>query len=213
MRKPHSGPLCLAMKQSRLRFKSALRYCKANEDAMRSNAFAKSLMDKDMNSFWRGITKVNTAKIPLASTVESCIDESSICSMWKNHYESLLNSVKSWDLNNEVSNEFTKITEFSCKVSVASIANSFNFKHLKSGKASGVDGLAAEHFLYADDYVNVYLSLLFNSFLYHGYLPLEFMKTAIVPIIKSKTGNSSDKNNYRPIALVTACSKFLNSVY
>ena len=28
-----------------------------------------------------------------------------------------------------------------------------------------------------------------------------------MPIIKSKTGNSSDKNNYRPIALVTACSK------
>ena len=125
--------------------------------------------------------------------------------MWKNHYESLLNSVKSCDLNNEVSNEFTKITEFSCKVSVASIANLFT--HLKSGKASGVDGLAAEHFLYADDYVNAYLSLMFNSVLCHGYLPLEFMKTAIVPIIKSKTGNSSDKNNYRPIALVTACSK------
>ena len=98
-----------------------------------------------------------------------------------------------------VRSEFTKITEFSCKVSVASIAHSF--KHVKSGKASGVDGLAAEHFLYADDYVNVYLSLLFNSFLCHGYLLLEFMKTAIVPIIKSKTGNSSDKNNYRPIYL------------
>ena len=69
--------------------------------------------------------------------------------MWKSNYESLLNNVKSCDLNNEVSNEFTneftKITEFSCKVSVASITNSF--KHLKSGKASGVDGLAAEHFL------------------------------------------------------------------
>ena len=73
-----------------------------------------------------------------------------------------MNSVKSCDLNNEVSNEFTKITELSCKISVASIANSF--KHLKRGKASGVDSLAAEHFLYADDYVNVYLSLLFNSF-------------------------------------------------
>ena len=35
------------------------------------------------------------------------------------------------------------------------------------------------------------------------------MKTAIVPIIKSKTDNSSDKNNYRPIALVTACSKII----
>ena len=39
------------MKQSRLRFKSALRYCKTNEDAMRFNAFAKSLMDEDKNSF------------------------------------------------------------------------------------------------------------------------------------------------------------------
>ena len=44
-------------------------------------------------------------------------------------------------------------------------------------------------------------------FLCHGYLPFEFIKTAIVPIIKSKTANSSDKNNYRPIALVTAYSK------
>ena len=43
--------------------------------------------------------------------------------------------------------------------------------------------------------------------MYHGYLPAEFMKTAIVPIIKCKTGNPADNNNYRPIALVTACSK------
>ena len=39
----------------------------------------------------------------------------------------------------------------------------------------------------------------------------DFMKTAIVPIIKNKSGNSSDKANYRPIALVTACSKIFES--
>ena len=33
------------------------------------------------------------------------------------------------------------------------------------------------------------------------------MKTALVPIIKSKTGDTGDKNNYRPVALVTAASK------
>ena len=33
------------------------------------------------------------------------------------------------------------------------------------------------------------------------------MKTAIVPIIKNKTGDTSNKNNYIPIALVTATSK------
>ena len=196
--KPRSGPLCFAMKQSRLRFKSALRYCQVNEDDMRSNAFAKSLMDKDLNSFWRGIRKVNNAKIPLASTVENCVDELSICDMWKTHYESLLNSVQSCDLKTEISNKtdhsIQTITECTRKFSIASITNLF--KYLKGGKASGVDGLAAEHFLYADRHIYVYLSLLFNSFMYHGYLPAEFMKTAIVPIIKCKTGNSSDKNNY-----------------
>ena len=38
-------------------------------------------------------------------------------------------------------------------------------------------------------------------------MPSELLKTTIVPIIKNKTGDTSDKNNYHPIALVTACSK------
>ena len=33
------------------------------------------------------------------------------------------------------------------------------------------------------------------------------MKIALVPIIKNKTGDTGDKNNYRPTALVTAVSK------
>ena len=44
-------------------------------------------------------------------------------------------------------------------------------------------------------------------FYFHGYLPSEFMKTTIVPIIKNKTGDNSDKNNCRPMVMVTACSK------
>ena len=86
--KPRSGPVYLVMKQSRLQFKYVLRYCKTNKDAMRSKAVAKSLMDKGINSFWRGITKVNNAKVPLASTVENCVDEPTICNMWKTHYDS-----------------------------------------------------------------------------------------------------------------------------
>ena len=33
------------------------------------------------------------------------------------------------------------------------------------------------------------------------------MKTAIVPILKNRQGDTSDKNNYRPIAIVIALSK------
>ena len=51
--------------------------------------------------------------------------------------------------------------------------------------------------------------MLFSAFITHGYLPGRFMKTAIVPIIKNKTGDTSDKNNYRPIALVQGFPTFL----
>ena len=40
---------------------------------------------------------------------------------------------------------------------------------------------------------------------------LIILYTAIVPIIKNKSGNTSNKSNYRPIALVTACSKIFES--
>ena len=33
------------------------------------------------------------------------------------------------------------------------------------------------------------------------------MKTSIIPILKNRNGDTNDKNNYRPIVIVTAMSK------
>ena len=54
---------------------------------------------------------------------------------------------------------------------------------------------------------HVFLSLLFNAFIVHGYLLADLMMTVMVPVIKNKTGDTSGKNNYTPIALITAASK------
>ena len=43
----------------------------------------------------------------------------------------------------------------------------------------------------------------------HGHAPTAFMKTSIIRILKNRNGDSSDKNNYRPIAIVTAISKLI----
>ena len=56
------------------------------------------------------------------------------------------------------------------------------------------------------NYVKVYLSILFTSFISHGYLAEGFMKSAIIPLTNNKTRDTNDKNKYRPIALVTARS-------
>ena len=71
-------------------------------------------------------------------------------------------------------------------------------KSLKKGKACGEGGLAVEYYIYAHSISHIFLSLLFIFFIVHRYLLSDFMKILLVPIIKSKTGNSSDKNNYRP---------------
>ena len=83
---------------------------------------------------------------------------------------------------------------------------------LKAGKSCGNDGIAAEHFKNADNSLLVHLSLLFTCLVSHGYLPSDFMKTLIVPLVKNKTGDTSDVNNYRPIALVTVSSKIFENV-
>ena len=127
--------------------------------------------------------------------------------MWQDHYKSILNSVKTNSRQQFVTNKLSSIRSDSILFSTSNINVAFHF--LKSEKSCGVDGLAAEHFLFAHRITPVFLSLLFNPFILHGYLPVDYMKTAIVPIIKNKTGDTSDKNNYRPIALVTAASKLL----
>ena len=38
------------------------------------------------------------------------------------------------------------------------------------------------------------------------------IETTIVPIVKNKSGNLTDSNNYRPIALATIVSKILEPV-
>ena len=86
-------------------------------------------------------------------------------------------------------------------------------KSIKCGKSSGVDGISAEHFVFAHSRIHVLLSLLFSAFITHGYLPNMFMKTAIVPIIKNKTGDTSDKNNYIFDAAVTSAVTAASKIF
>ena len=163
------------------------------------------MMDKDMASFWKSIRKSNNVRVPLPSMIDGCTGDKNIADMWQDHYKSILNSVKNTTHKKFVYDKLNTIHSESILISASDIECAL--KSLKRGKSCGVDGLAAEHFIYAHSISHVFLSLLFNCFIHHGYLPVDFMKTSIVPIVKNKTGDTSDKNNYRPIALVTAVSK------
>ena len=158
-----------------------------------------------MNGFWKDVHKITNSKVPLATKVDGCVGDAKIAEMWKCHYKSLLNSVQSGNSKNSVMLDVNKQIKNSITITPFDILDAL--KNIKCGKSSGIDGISAEHFAFAHSRIHVLLSLLLSDFITHGYLPGMFMKTAIVPIIKNKTGDTSDKNNYRPIALVTAASQ------
>ena len=145
----------------------------------------------------------------LATKVGDAVGDANISKLWQDHFSTLLNSVQNNESKIYVSESIRHgLSEANTVVITAPHVNLREcLKSIKLGKAAGLDGLAAEHFVYSHNIISVHLSLLFTGLLSHEYLPEALMKSAIVPILKNRQGDTSDKNNYRPIAIVIAISK------
>ena len=90
--------------------------------------------------------------------IDNCIGDKEICDMWQAHYKTLLKSVKISSSRTFFDRELHSIKDSSIVFRPIDIFNAL--KNAKTGKACGVDGLAAKHFIYA--IIHVHLSLLFN---------------------------------------------------
>ena len=66
--------------------------------------------------------------------------------------------------------------------------------------------------IHSDRRITILLSIFYNRVISHGHLPDDFMKTIIIPLIKNKSGDTINVNNYRPIALVTIASNILEII-
>ena len=86
---------------------------------------------------------------------------------------------------------YDKFECFMCSNNIVSLL----IAQLPLNKSGGPDMITSEHLKYCDKSICEKLSTLFNACLYHCYLPLECLDTVLVPIVKNKKGNISDKNN------------------
>ena len=187
MGKHKHGPVCELMRKTRLYFKYLLKQCQQREDMPRADAMAKSMQAKDADSFWKNVSKTYTKGIPNATNVNGANDPTAISAMWKTHFESLLNNVTT-DANMQHVKECIQNTEYLCYgnnllVTPCMVQNAID--KWKSGKACGNnDGLSAENFILSDRRIIILLSIFYNRVISHGYLPDDFMRTVIIPLIK-----------------------------
>ena len=78
-------------------------------------------------------------------------------------------------------------------------------------KAAGSDGLSAEHLIHADPVVCSVINIFINLCLIHCHIPTACLDLVLTPIIKSRNGDVTSKNNYRPVAIATVLSKLFES--
>ena len=71
---------------------------------------------------------------------------------------------------------------------------------LETGKSTA-SFLKAEHLLYGSPKLAYHIHILFNAMIQHCYVPYEFLKGSITPLIKDTRGDHSSTENYRGLTL------------
>ncbi|XP_045455984.1 uncharacterized protein LOC123665768 [Melitaea cinxia] len=202
--KPGYGGVWDDMRESRKVFKSRLRWCQQNEDQVKMDIIASHRSSHDFAKFWRETNKLNV-KIGRPTSIGGCSEPRGIANLFKNHFK--------------VTSPLGPPSRVIDAETVTSIPMSFSAKQVEAvikkmnrGRSPGHDGLSIEHLKHAGNHLYSVLAMFFSLCITHSYLPADMMKTVVVPLVKNKTGDISDKNNYRPICLATVLAKVLDSL-
>jgi len=132
--------------------------------------------------------------------------------MWKQHFATLYSS--SVDNGHQTVYE-TKLADNLLKVgcSAFTVLDVINtVKKMKLGKCPGPDGIHMESLHYDGKRLCPLLCMLFNMCMKIGYVPSQLMSAVTVPLVKCKTGDLSDVDNYRAITLSNSVSKIIKTL-
>jgi len=172
---------------------------------LRVDALASSvgLTNKDYRKFWNNIHKTNNDKATkYCDIIDGCVGDTdtAVADRWREHFEKLYNFVDdSVDRQQFQQRLSAAISDNRTKVNIV-VQDIIDACHKqKKGKAYGPDNISMEALIYGTCRLYVHLSLLFNLFLKHSYLPISFRQSVLVPLVKNKNGDLSSLDNYRAI--------------
>lgn len=202
--RPNSSPIFSDMVETRRHFKAKLKWCQNRQEQLKMDLLASNHSIKNFKQFWKDTNKMNV-RPSLPVSVGGITDHKNIADSFKDHF-----SVRSplGPTSAEVRDTETIVTGRNAKIPAKTVATIIS--RMQRGKSPGHDGLSIEHFKHAGVYLSRVLSLFYSLCIGHSYLPEPLMRTIVVPVVKNKTGDTSDMNNYRPISLATTAAKVLD---
>ena len=72
--------------------------------------------------------------------------------------------------------------------------------------------MSAENFINSPTIIYEHIARLFTTMFRYSYIPDNFMHVIMVPLVKNKSGDLTNKDNYRPISLSTIISKVFEQI-
>ena len=146
-----------------------------------------------------------------ATSVNVVVGEKGIASMWKTHFERIYSSIDcSYHQQQFQARMKAAVIKSEVTISMDDIIDAV--PKLKRNKAPGPDNITAEAFLYGTPELMARIGILFSLFLEYGYLPGDFSHSIIIPLVKNKSGDLTDAENYRAIMISNSITKLLELV-
>ena len=216
---PRSGIICDIRRKTRYQYHQALKDVKKNQRLISMSNMAESILQSgNSRNFWSEVKKIrgNTSKIP--NVVDDMSGEADVANLFSEKYCDLYNSVPynrsdMFTLKNNIDG-FVKCHNDNCccehNINVVNVVDAV--KRLKSNKSDGNIGMFTNHIIHGTPRLYVYISLLFDSLLSHGFVPSELLLSTLIPIPKNKRKSLNESDNYRAIALGSILGKLMDNI-
>ena len=204
--RPLDGPLYDERRRMRAWLKRDLRRCRANKEALKSSKLAEAALCSDSKKFWKLVKKEKSSSVPCSSRIGDSCGPSDICTMWKNFYNSIFNSVSD---SNACDLYFHGDLSFT-RVSIEEVMEAVS--QLDVDKACGLDLISPGSIKFSVPELSLHLENLFNLFISHSFVPEIFSDVYITPILKDKNSCATATSNYRPIAVSSTVSKIFEVI-
>ena len=213
--RPRSGPVYNRRNSDKRAYRLAIRRAESNTKEQYSNHLHDLLLAKQGNQFWKCWNAKFEKKTCTPVKVNGHLDPDLIVNSFMEHFQTICTDTKtkeSCDLqttyenrrSNYIGAPLTNTHLFDAELVEDVICN------MHRGKAAGLDGLSAEHLLYCHPLLPCILVKLFNLFLHHGHVPLQFGLSYTVPLLKGSVSSHSKMvttDDFRGISISPVLSK------
>ena len=193
--KPRVGGLYDEMNESRKLFKKAMKFCKYNEEQIKIQKLAGSVLKNKPKIFWREVAR-RTGKA--STSLSECIDGLRKPQEIADHFAAKFKAVNGH--RDSIYYDPPELPELPGN----SFYDLFTPSHIKTSmhnlkQGIGCDGIHANHFKFLNDNNKIIILNFFNSCFIHNYFPPVMMEGVIQPRPKNKFGDLKDSTNYREV--------------